>query len=277
MAGRHCARSRSVRAPRGSRRRTRGPAARCRSSRRRPSRRRWAFSCRPAGRRSGRCRCRCRRCSGRTCPSGPSLLNDSDSVQIAPDGTFSPMLMSMAMPSVGCIGPCSAWQRETVCAGLVLEQIDGVAGVVPQQVVGPAARLAQRVHVGAAEEVRLHVHLLHLQFAGLDALVDPLVAGIEAPRVSGHRDERRSPAAPPAPSPRRPGCPPSGSPPARACRPAGTGWSARHASASASPGSLPPRPAGPVPHRGWWSSAECCTCGLLPRWSPGCPRPGMQW
>ncbi len=52
--------------------------------------------------------CRCRRCSGRKVPSGPSLLKDSDSVQMAPLATFSPMHMSMAMPSVGCIGPCSA-------------------------------------------------------------------------------------------------------------------------------------------------------------------------
>ena len=74
-------------------------------------------------------------------------------------------------------------------ARLVGEQVDGVGGVVPQQVVGPAARLAQRVGVGAPEEVRLHVHLLDLEFAGLDALVDPLVARVEATRVSAHRDQ----------------------------------------------------------------------------------------
>ena len=41
-------------------------------------------------------------------PSGPSLLKDSDSVHIAPDGALRPMLMSIAMPSTGCFGPCSA-------------------------------------------------------------------------------------------------------------------------------------------------------------------------
>ncbi len=41
-------------------------------------------------------------------PSGPSLLNDSDSVQIAPFSAFNWMLMSIAMPSVGWIGPCTA-------------------------------------------------------------------------------------------------------------------------------------------------------------------------
>ncbi len=74
-------------------------------------------------------------------------------------------------------------------AGLVLEQIHGMRGVVPQQVVGPAARLAQRIHVGATEEVSLHVHLQHLQFTGHDLLADPLVAGVEAARVAAHRDE----------------------------------------------------------------------------------------
>src|SRR5688572_18156249 len=73
--------------------------------------------------------------------------------------------------------------------GLILEQIHGVAGVVPQQVVGPAARLAERIHVGAAEEVRLHVHLLDPDLAGQDLLAYPLVRGIEAPRMTTHADE----------------------------------------------------------------------------------------
>ena len=61
-------------------------------------------------------------------------------------------------------------------AGLVLEQVDRVRGVVPEQVVGPAARLPGRVHVGAAEEVGLHVHLLDGQLARDDAVAHPLVA-----------------------------------------------------------------------------------------------------
>ena len=40
-------------------------------------------------------------------------------------------------------------------AGLVLEQVDGVARVVPQQVIGPTAWLAKRVLVLAPEEERL--------------------------------------------------------------------------------------------------------------------------
>ena len=73
--------------------------------------------------------------------------------------------------------------------GLVGEQVDGVRGVVPEQVVGPDARLAERVDVGAAEEVRLHVHLLDRELAGLDPLVHPLVARVEAARVADHADE----------------------------------------------------------------------------------------
>ena len=52
--------------------------------------------------------------------------------------------------------------------------------------IGPAARLAGRVHVGAAEEIGLHVHLLDLELAGLDPLVDVLVARVEAADVAAH-------------------------------------------------------------------------------------------
>jgi len=97
--------------------------------------------------------------------------------------------MSIAMPSVGCLGPCRPNASEANFAGLILEEIDGVAGVMPQQVIGPTARLAERVEVGAAEEIGLHVHLLDLQFAGGDLVVDPLMAGVEAPHVPSHRDE----------------------------------------------------------------------------------------
>ena len=71
-------------------------------------------------------------------------------------------------------------------AALVGEQIDRVRGVVPQQVVGPAAGLAQRIHVGAAEKVGLYIHLLDVELACLDLVVHPLVAGVEAPGVAHH-------------------------------------------------------------------------------------------
>ena len=71
-------------------------------------------------------------------------------------------------------------------AGLVLEQVDGVGGVVPEQVIGPAARIAGGVDVLPSEEIGLHVHLLDLQFAGLDLLVHVLVARVETPHVAAH-------------------------------------------------------------------------------------------
>jgi hypothetical protein len=74
--------------------------------------------------------------------------------------------MSIAMPSVRVDRALHGVGLHDGAAGLVGEQVHRVRGVVPQQVVGPAARLAQRVHVGAAEEVGLHVHLLDVELAG---------------------------------------------------------------------------------------------------------------
>jgi hypothetical protein len=64
---------------------------------------------------------------------------------------------------------------------------------MPQQVIGPGTRLPERIHVRATEEERLYVHLLDLQLAGGDALVDPLMRRIEAPRVSDHADQPGQP------------------------------------------------------------------------------------
>ncbi len=74
-------------------------------------------------------------------------------------------------------------------ARLIHEQIDRMAGMMPQQMVRPGARLARRVHVRAAKEIRLHVHLKHLQFPGLDLLVNVLMARIETPRVPAHTND----------------------------------------------------------------------------------------
>jgi hypothetical protein len=57
----------------------------------------------------------------------------------------------------------------------MMQQIDGVTRVVPQQVIGPAARLALEIDVLAPEEERLHDEVLQLELAGLDPLVHPLV------------------------------------------------------------------------------------------------------
>jgi hypothetical protein len=80
-----------------------------------------------------------------------------------------------------------------LAAGLIAEQIDGVCCVMPQQVISPRARLPQRIHVRAPEEVGLHVHLLDLQLAGGEALVEPLMRRIEPTRVPDHADQAGQP------------------------------------------------------------------------------------
>src|SRR4029079_11205167 len=52
--------------------------------------------------------------------------------------------------------------------GLVLEQVDGMTGMVPQQMIRPASGFALRVHVRATEEERLHDHVLDVEFTSLD-------------------------------------------------------------------------------------------------------------
>ena len=71
-------------------------------------------------------------------------------------------------------------------ARLVGEQVYRVRGVVPQQMVGPAAGLAQGVHIAAAKKIGLHVHLLDIEFARPNPVVHPLVAGVKAPGVAAH-------------------------------------------------------------------------------------------
>jgi hypothetical protein len=71
-------------------------------------------------------------------------------------------------------------------ARLIGKQVDRVGRVVPEQVVGPRARLALGVDVPAAEEVGLHIHLLDGEFAGPDPVVHVLVRGIEAAGVAHH-------------------------------------------------------------------------------------------
>ena len=73
--------------------------------------------------------------------------------------------------------------------GLVLEEIHGVAGVVPEEMIRPTPGLARGVGVGPAEEVRLDIHLLDLEFTGEDLPVDPLVARVEPPGMPAHGDQ----------------------------------------------------------------------------------------
>ena len=97
--------------------------------------------------------------------------------------------MSIAMPSVAWIGPCTAFATHDLRLRLVAEQVHGVRGVMPQQMVGPRARLAERVHVRAPEKIGLHIHLLDRHLARHDAAMNPLVRGIEPARMADHADE----------------------------------------------------------------------------------------
>ena len=73
--------------------------------------------------------------------------------------------------------------------GLILEQVHRVTGVVPEQVIGPAARLALEIDVFAAKEIGLHDELLQFELARNDFVVHPLVRWIEPPRMAGHGDQ----------------------------------------------------------------------------------------
>src|SRR2546421_4906555 len=55
--------------------------------------------------------------------------------------------------------------------------------------VGPAARLTERVHVRTPEEECLDVHLLDVEFPGDDFPMHPLMAGVETAGMTAHRDQ----------------------------------------------------------------------------------------
>ena len=74
-------------------------------------------------------------------------------------------------------------------AGLVHEQVDGMAGMVPQEMIGPASWAAVRADVLAAEEIGLNVHLLDRKLSGSDQIVNILVRRVEAPDMARHRDK----------------------------------------------------------------------------------------
>jgi len=74
-------------------------------------------------------------------------------------------------------------------SGLVLKKINRMAGMMPEQVVCPAARLAKCVHIGTVEKIGLHIHLLDFDIPGGDFVVYPLVRWIEAAHVTCHGDQ----------------------------------------------------------------------------------------
>ena len=72
-----------------------------------------------------------------------------------------------------------------------LREIDGVATVMPEEVVDPRARLAVHVQVRAAEEVRLDDHVMQVEGALADPPVDFAVRARKPPSVGDHADFAR--------------------------------------------------------------------------------------
>ena len=71
-------------------------------------------------------------------------------------------------------------------ARLVGKQIDRVCGVMPKQVIGPAAWLALGIDILAAEKIGLHIHLLDIEFARSDLVVHVLMRWIKSAGMSDH-------------------------------------------------------------------------------------------
>ena len=80
---------------------------------------------------------------------------------------------------------CIGFHNGATC--LIRKQVNRVGRVVPQQMVCPTARLTQGIHVGAAKEISLHIHLLNVEFASLDFVIHPLMARVESACVAAHR------------------------------------------------------------------------------------------
>ncbi len=82
-------------------------------------------------------------------------------------------------------------RRDDAFTSLILEQVDRVRRMVPEQMIGPGTWLAFGVDVLATEEIRLHIHLLYCELAGIDLVAYPLVRRIESARMPAHADEAR--------------------------------------------------------------------------------------
>ena len=73
-------------------------------------------------------------------------------------------------------------------SGLVGKEVYGMGGVMPEEMVGPAARLAQGIDVGTPKKISLHIHLLDVVLAAGDSLADPLMTRIKTPGMAHHGD-----------------------------------------------------------------------------------------
>src|SRR5690625_2440332 len=60
--------------------------------------------------------------------------------------------------------------------------------MVPQQVISPGTGLSESIDIFASEEKRLNIHLLDIEFAVLNFIVDPLMRRIKATGMTDHRN-----------------------------------------------------------------------------------------
>jgi len=77
------------------------------------------------------------------------------------------MDMSIAIPSLGCFSTLDTASDRSGFAGLVPKQINRMASMVPEQMIGPIARQTERIRVGTAKKVCLDIHLLDSQLGPL--------------------------------------------------------------------------------------------------------------
>ncbi|BFG81043.1 hypothetical protein PTKU46_90770 [Paraburkholderia terrae] len=77
-------------------------------------------------------------------------------------------------------------------ASLVLKQVNCMRGVVPQEMVRPIARLAQRIRIVPPQEMRLDVELAQDERTAINPFVQPPVAGVKPPCMRAHRDQPRA-------------------------------------------------------------------------------------
>src|SRR5690625_6124869 len=61
--------------------------------------------------------------------------------------------------------------------------------MMPKEVIRPRTRLSKGIGIAAAEEIRLHIHLLDGELAFFNSIVNPLMAGIKTTRMP-HQDRK---------------------------------------------------------------------------------------
>ena len=74
-------------------------------------------------------------------------------------------------------------------SSLILEEINCVGRVMPQQMVCPSSWFSSCIDVFASKEISLRIQLLDLQLTSLNFFIDPLMRGIETSGMAHHADQ----------------------------------------------------------------------------------------